>query len=86
MQDNCDSVDEMAVGNEVEITYRLNGRKWQRDSNSEVKFFLNLEAVDFQIVGAGGGADGGAKAPASIHSANDAFSEAAEEDDDDIPF
>ena len=82
LQDNCDSVDEMSVGNDVEITYRLNGRKWQRDSNSEVKFFLNLEAVDFQVLGS----DSSGAAPANIHSANDAFSEAAEDGDDDIPF
>lgn len=81
LQDNCDAVDEMAVGNTVEISYRLNGRKWQRDSNSEVKFFLNLEAVDFRIL------DGdSAGAPASVSSANDAFSEAAEDGDEDIPF
>lgn len=82
LQDNCDAVDEMSVGNDVEISYRLNGRRWQKDSNSEVKFFLNLEATDFRILDGGGG---GAPA-ANIGSANDAFSEAAEDGDDDIPF
>ena len=81
LQDNCDSVDEMSVGNTVEIIYRLNGRKWQKDSSSEVKFFLNLEAVDFKILE---GESGGATA--SVSSANDAFSEAADQGDDDIPF
>ena len=83
LQDNCDAVDEMAVGNDVEISYRLNGRRWQKDSNSDVKFFLNLEATDFRILDGAGASGGGA---ASIGSANDAFSEAAEEGDDDIPF
>ncbi|MDA1013400.1 MAG: DUF3127 domain-containing protein [Planctomycetota bacterium] len=51
LRDDCDSVDKMRVGNDVEVAYRLSGRKWQRDSNSEVKFFLNAEAVGFQILG-----------------------------------
>lgn len=80
LQDNCDSVDEMSVGNDVEITYRLNGRKWQRDANSEVKFFLNLEAVDFRVLGD--------QADSFVESrdVNDAFSEAAQEGDENIPF
>ena len=50
IQDGCDSVDGLSVGDQVEITYRLSGRKWQRDANSEVKFFLNAEALRFQIL------------------------------------
>ena len=82
VQDDCDSVDEMSVGNNVEVSYRLAGRKWQKDSNSDVRFFLNLEATDFQILDGGG--SGGA--PASVSSANDAFNEAADVDEEDIPF
>ncbi|MEE2640997.1 MAG: DUF3127 domain-containing protein [Planctomycetota bacterium] len=82
LQDDCDSVDEMSVGNNVEVSYRLSGRKWQKDSRSDVKFFLNLEATDFQILdGAGGG-----QSPAKVGSANDAFNEAADVDEEDIPF
>ena len=36
------------------MTYRLNGRKWQRDANSEVKFFLNAEATNFKVVSKSG--------------------------------
>ncbi|MFG0289232.1 MAG: DUF3127 domain-containing protein [Rhodopirellula sp. JB044] len=75
-RDACDSVDEMKKGDEVEVTYRLNGRRWQKDANSEVKFFVNVEAMSFQVVGGGG---------ASAGSANDAFAEAGGEDDD-APF
>ncbi|NNE00546.1 MAG: DUF3127 domain-containing protein, partial [Pirellulaceae bacterium] len=50
-RDSCDSVDELNVGDEVEITYRLNGRRWQKDEKSEVKFFLNAEALSFRITG-----------------------------------
>ena len=81
VQDDCDSVDEMSVGNNVEISYRLSGRKWQKDSNSEVRFFLNLEATDFQVLDGGG-----SPAPANVSNANDAFNEAADVDEEDIPF
>ena len=58
VQDSCDEVDQMAVGNEVEVSYRLSGRKWQRDQNSEVKYFLSAEATGFKILNAdGAGAD-----------------------------
>ena len=83
IQDACDTVDEMNVGDEVEITYRLSGRKWQRDPNSEVKFFLNAEASSFQVLG--GGSASADTAAASTASANDALAEAAD-DDEDVPF
>ena len=50
IQDDCDTVDEMSVGDDVEISYRLSGRKWQRDANSEVKYFLNAEATEFKVL------------------------------------
>ncbi|MCG8448274.1 MAG: DUF3127 domain-containing protein [Pirellulales bacterium] len=77
IQDDCDSVDQMKVGDDVEITYRLSGRKWQRDANSEIKFFLNAEALSFEVVGQQNTAG-------SAASANEAFQEAA--DDDEVPF
>ena len=80
VQDRCDSVDQMSVGDEVEVAYRLNGRKWQRDPSSEVKFFLSAEAMHFKVLKS----KGGAAAEDQIASANDAFLEAA--DDDDVPF
>jgi hypothetical protein len=59
VHEGCDSVDEMNVGDEVEITYRLSGRRWQRDANSEVKFFLNAEAISFKVLNKPGGYDEG---------------------------
>lgn len=79
-RDDCDSVDSLSVGDEVEVTYRLSGRKWQRDASSEVKYFLNAEALRFDVVGGSGGA---AKSPASPASVNDAFNEI---DDEEPPF
>jgi hypothetical protein len=75
--DNCDSVDSLKPGDEIEVTYRLSGRKWQRDANSEVKYFLNAEAIRFAVVGE--------SRPVESFSPNDAFDEASG-DDDDVPF
>ena len=78
VRDSCDAVDELNVGDEVEITYRLNGRRWQKDPQSEVKFFLNAEAMAFQIKGSGSGAP-----TENVRDVNDAFAEAG---DDEAPF
>lgn len=75
--DACDSINGLSVGDEIEVTYRLSGRKWQRDPQSEVKFFLNAEAIKFKKLGG--------KAAADVDEVNDAFAEAAF-DDDDAPF
>ncbi len=72
--DACDSVDDLKVGDEIEAVYRLSGRKWQRDAQSEVKFFLSAEATSYKKIGS--------KAPAGPESANDDFAEAAYSDDE----
>jgi Domain of unknown function (DUF3127) len=79
LQDACDQVDSLKVGDEIEVTYRLGGRKWQRDPSSEVKYFLSCEASSFRTIGA-------ASAQVGASSANDEFSEAAYADDEDTPF
>ncbi|MEM7473730.1 MAG: DUF3127 domain-containing protein, partial [Planctomycetota bacterium] len=78
LQDACDQVDGLNVGDEVEVTYRLNGRKWQRDPQSEVKFFLSCEATEYRVLSGPGASEGG--------NANAALDEAAYEDDDEVPF
>ena len=45
VQDNCEKADGMNEGDELEVRYRLNGRKWQD------KWFLNAEALDFEVLG-----------------------------------
>ncbi len=78
VQDGCDSVDQMNVGDEVDIEYRLSGRKWQRDPNSEVKYFLNAEALGFTTIGAGG--------PAVNSDAINSQLAEIDENDDEVPF
>lgn len=83
IQDNCDAVDELKVGDEIEVTYRLSGRKWQKDPSADVKYFVNVEGMSFRVLtGTGSKADAGA-APSDV----DPFAEAnAEFDDGDVPF
>lgn len=75
IRDSCDSVDDMNVGDEVEVSYRLSGRRWQRDEQSEVKFFLSAEAMSFRVVGSGGDT-----MTERVSDPNDAFSEAGDEE------
>ncbi|MEM9646289.1 MAG: DUF3127 domain-containing protein [Planctomycetota bacterium] len=79
IKDGCDSVDELNLGDDVEITYRLSGRKWQKDANSETRYFVNVEGLSFKVHAGYGGVTGDA-----VEDANAAFSEAI--DDDDAPF
>ena len=79
--DNCDTVDSLNVGDDVEVDYRLNGRKWQKDASSEVKYFLNAEGTKFQVVGSQP-----ARKSADASDANAALAEAAAQDDDEPPF
>jgi hypothetical protein len=80
VRDACDAVDQLKVGDEVEIEYSLSGRRWQRDAGSEVKFFLSAEAAKFTVLSQGGGSSA-----TSATSANDRLAEAAN-DQEDVPF
>lgn len=77
--DNCQRADELSVGQEVVITYRLNGRRWQRDPDSEVKFFVNVEAMNVTV---SGGAGQGGEASQDMDQANAELTYS----EDDIPF
>ncbi|TWU41127.1 DUF3127 domain-containing protein [Novipirellula artificiosorum] len=76
IKDGCDLADELNVGDEIEVVYRLNGRRWQKDEQSEVKFFLNAEALSFRVLNGGGDT----MTERVSESPNDAFNEASEED------
>ncbi len=77
--DACDSVSSLKVGDQIEVNYRLAGRRWQKDPSSEVKFFLSCEATSFRPLNAKAG-------DAEPTNANAAFAEASYEDDEDVPF
>ena len=77
LHEACDRVDDLSLGDEVEVVYRLSGRKWQRDERSEVKYFLSAEATDFKVLQKGGRVD--AEPPEYSESE-------APADDGEIPF
>jgi len=80
VKDGCDAVDDLSVGDEIEVTYRLSGRRWQKDEASEAKYFLSAEGLSFKrLSGSGRPSDG----PDDTVDPNDAFAEAG---DDDVPF
>lgn len=78
LKDACDSVDELHLGDEIEVSYRLSGRRWQRDESSEPKYFLSAEAMSFRVLNGGGSAQSNA--------GPDIDSALAEAADDDVPF
>ena len=78
LKDTCDSVDELHLGDEIEVSYRLSGRRWQRDESSEPKYFLSAEAMSFRVLNGGGSGQSGA--------GPDIDSVLAEAADDDVPF
>lgn len=87
--DNCDKADDFSVGQEVVVTYRLNGRKWQKDAGSEVKFFVNLEAVSIAPKNGATPARAKANNASNASNANEEFNEAGTEltySEEDIPF
>ena len=89
IQDGCDTVDDLSVGDDVEIDYRLSGRKWQKDASSEVKFFLNAEAIKFKVFNTKSPSHENAQptgdSPPDSTAANNKLAEAAY-DENDIPF
>jgi len=82
VHEGCDSVDELNVGDEVEIIYRLSGRKWQRDAESDVKYFLNAEALTFKVLQAASGGRGGDDGPP----VDDFDGAPPSEGDEEVPF
>lgn len=75
IKDSCDTVDELNVGDEIEVTYRLSGRRWQRDASSEPKYFLSAEAMSFRIL-----SNDGTHMTERVTEPNDALAEAGDEE------
>ena len=77
-RENCELADSLKEGDEIEVNFRLNGRRWQKDASSEVKYFLSAEAMSITNLSGGSGT-------ANVEQANDAFAEVSQEEDD-VPF
>lgn len=80
IQDACDLANDLKLGDDIEVSYRLSGRKWQRDPSSETKFFLSAEALSFKVLG-----EKSKSVSTGNADPNDAFAEAGY-DDNDVPF
>lgn len=78
--DACDQVDGLKTGEEIEVNYRLSGRKWQRDADSEVKFFLSAEATGYRRTSAGSDTN------AAADDINADLNQEAYDDGGDVPF
>lgn len=81
IQDSCETVDSLNVGDEAEITFELTGRKWQRDAASEVKYFLNAQASSFRVLGGAAPAGADDDGAPMFDPSNE-----AEFDEDNVPF
>ena len=80
VKDGCDAVDDLTVGDEIEVTYRLSGRRWQKDEASEAKYFLSVEGLSFRQL------SGSARATKDPDDGIDPNDTLAEAHDDDVPF
>jgi hypothetical protein len=73
VQDKCDALNGLSVGQEIEISFNLKGREWTSPTG-EVKYFNTLEGWRVDVVGGGStGSASTSKAPAG-------------NGDDDLPF
>lgn len=79
VHEGCDAADDLSVGDDIEVSYRLSGRKWQRDAQSDVKYFLSAEATEFKILKKAAGGEASTPVPSD-------FDAPYTGDDEDIPF
>lgn len=89
-QDKCALLDNVSVGEQIEVSFNLRGREWT-SPQGEVKYFNTIEAWRIEKVGQGQGIPlGGPSAmaldpiPAPIVASNTEGS--SSEEDDDLPF
>ena len=53
-KDNCDAVDDMNVGDEIDIQFFISGRKWQKTPNDPVQYFVALQASRWTVLSSAG--------------------------------
>ncbi len=82
IQANCDLLESFNVGDEMNISFNLKGRKWT-DKNGEVKYFNSLQAWRLENVGSSAPAPQPASAP---EKKDGSWQEESFSADDDLPF
>tara|TARA_B110000438_G_C15552532_1_gene537582 strand:+ start:217 stop:576 length:360 start_codon:yes stop_codon:yes gene_type:complete len=50
VQDKTNLIDQVKIGDKVEVFFNLRGREWQRDPSAEIKVFNTLDAWRIQKV------------------------------------
>ena len=45
----CDKADELNEGDKIEVTYKLTGRKYQKNGEDD-RYFLNAEATAYKLI------------------------------------
>lgn len=75
-KENCDKLSGFKVGEEVEVSYFLNGREWKSPKDGSIKYFNSLVAWKIDYAGKHADAIQGQKQEAYI----------AQEENDDLPF
>lgn len=50
VNDACQAVDDIQVGSTIQVRFFLNGRKWQKDPQSEVRYFVAIRAADYRVL------------------------------------
>lgn len=85
IQDKCNMLDDFRIGQEVNVSINLKGRKWT-DPKGEVKYFNTLQA--WRIQNADNIPDNDASVTQNQNSSSPEGSGllSAEEDPDDLPF
>lgn len=78
IQDKCDLLDDLQVGQEVEVHFNLKGRKWT-DPQGQVKYFNSLQAWRLDPVSEASTTDPG-------QTQEPAWLDTDENTDDDLPF
>ena len=80
IQSNCDQIDQVSIGSEINVNFNLKGRKWT-DKQGKVVYFNSLQAWRVEVAQEQQSAPGNdAPMPDETWMQNDASS------DDDLPF
>jgi len=58
VQDRCDLLNNLSVGQNVEVTFFLRGREWTSPNDGKVKFFNSLDAWKIEPIGSAPSNDG----------------------------
>ena len=79
IQDKCSLIDNLALNQDVKVSFNIKGRRWEKDG--KVNYFTNLDAWRVE-------AEGSTQAPSANYQPPTAMNPAdlSTEEEDDLPF